>query len=75
MAYLLLHKNPALNKTRPPRAHGVHEPRLIPREILRDGYKRPLVTFLSSNFQRFGMDKTNKVKSLREIIEEIAEAD
>lgn len=40
-----------------------------------DGYKRPLVSSLSSNLQRFGMDKVNKVESLKEIIEEMAEAD
>ena len=40
-----------------------------------DGYKRPLVSSLSSNLQRFGMDKINKVESLKEIIEEMTEAD
>ncbi len=40
-----------------------------------DGYKRPLVSSLSSNLQRFGMDKVDKVESLKEIIEEMTEAD
>jgi len=40
-----------------------------------DGYKRPLVSSLSSNFQRFGMDRVNKLESLKEIIEEMTEAD
>jgi hypothetical protein len=33
-----------------------------------DGYKRPLMSSLSSNLQRFGMEKVLKVESLREII-------
>jgi hypothetical protein len=33
-----------------------------------DGYKRPLVSSLSSNLQRFGTEKITKVKSLQEII-------
>ena len=33
-----------------------------------DGYKRPLVSSLSSNLQRFGMEKVLKVESLQEII-------
>ena len=40
-----------------------------------DGYKRPLVSSLSGNLQRFGMEKVNKVESLREIIEEMGEDD
>jgi len=38
-----------------------------------DGYKRPLVTSLSSNLQRFGMEKVSKVETLQEIIEEMSE--
>ncbi len=38
-----------------------------------DGYKRPLVSSLSSNLQCFGMDKVNKVESLKEIIDEMTE--
>ena len=33
-----------------------------------DGYKRPLVGSLSSNLQRFGMERVAKVESLQEII-------
>jgi hypothetical protein len=33
-----------------------------------DGYKRPLVSCLSGNLQRFGMERVAKVKSLQEII-------
>ena len=35
---------------------------------LLDGYKRPLVSSLSGNLQRFGMEKVAKVESLSEII-------
>ena len=38
-----------------------------------DGYKRPLVSSLSSNLQRFGMEKIGKAESLQEIIAEMAE--
>jgi hypothetical protein len=40
-----------------------------------DGYKRPLVSSLSGNLQRFGMERVAKVESLQEIIEEMAECD
>ena len=40
-----------------------------------DGYKRPVVSSLSSNLQRFGMEKVNKVESLQEIIDEMTETD
>ena len=32
-----------------------------------DGYKRPLVSSLSANLQRFGMDRISKVEMLQEI--------
>jgi hypothetical protein len=38
-----------------------------------DGYKRPLVSSLSANLQRFGMGKVCKVETLQEIIEEMDE--
>src|SRR5512142_2585036 len=38
-----------------------------------DGYKRPLVSSLSGNLQRFGMEKIAKVDSLQEIIAEMSE--
>ena len=38
-----------------------------------DGYKRPLVSSLSGNLQRFGMDKVSKVESLQEIIAEMTD--
>jgi hypothetical protein len=38
-----------------------------------DGYKRPLVSSLSGNLQRFGMERVAKVESLQEIIAEMAE--
>jgi hypothetical protein len=38
-----------------------------------DGYKRPLVSSLSGNLQRFGIEKVGKVESLQEIIAEMAE--
>jgi hypothetical protein len=38
-----------------------------------DGYKRPLVSSLSGNLQRFGMEKVAKVESLQEIIAEMSE--
>ena len=38
-----------------------------------DGYKRPLVSSLSANLQRFGMERVNKVETLQEIIEEMGE--
>jgi len=33
-----------------------------------DGYKRPLVSSLSGNLQRFGMERVAKIESLQEII-------
>src|SRR5436190_13385350 len=36
-----------------------------------DGYKRPLVSSLSGNLQRFGMERLAKVESLQEIIAEM----
>jgi hypothetical protein len=38
-----------------------------------DGYKRPLVSSLSANLQRFGMAKVAKLESLQEIIGEMTE--
>src|SRR5580765_7624969 len=38
-----------------------------------DGYKRPLVSSLSGNLQRFGMEKVGKVESLQEIIADMTE--
>src|SRR6267142_5644288 len=38
-----------------------------------DGYKRPLVSSLSGNLQRFGMERVGKVESLQEIIAEMSE--
>jgi hypothetical protein len=40
-----------------------------------DGYKRPLVSSLSANLQRYGMEKVAKLESLQEIIGEMTEAD
>ena len=39
-----------------------------------DGYKRPLVSSLSGNLQRFGMERLAKVETLQEIIAEMAES-
>ena len=36
-----------------------------------DGYKRPLVSSLSGNLQRFGMERLSKVESPQEIIVEM----
>ena len=38
-----------------------------------DGYKRPLVSSLSGNLQRFGMERVAKVESLQEIIADMSE--
>jgi len=38
-----------------------------------DGYKRPLVSSLSGNIQRFGMERVAKVESLQEIIADMTE--
>jgi len=38
-----------------------------------DGYKRPLVSSLAGNLQRFGMERVAKVESLQEIIAEMSE--
>jgi hypothetical protein len=38
-----------------------------------DGYKRPLVSSLSGNLQRFGMERVAKVESLQEIIAEMTD--
>ena len=40
-----------------------------------DGYKRPLVSSLSGNLQRFGMERFARVESLQEIIAEMSETD
>src|SRR5258705_8802911 len=40
-----------------------------------DGYKRPLVSSLSGNLQRFGMERVAKVESLQEIIAEMTDTD
>ena len=40
-----------------------------------DGYKRPLVSSLSGNIQRFGMERVAKVESLQEIIAEMSETE
>jgi hypothetical protein len=39
-----------------------------------DGYKRGLVNSLSGNLQRFGFEKTSKVETLQDIIEEMGES-
>jgi hypothetical protein len=36
-----------------------------------DGYKRPLVSSLSGNLQRFGMERVAKMESLQKIIAEM----
>src|SRR5262249_9264711 len=38
-----------------------------------DGYKRPLVSSLSGNLQRFGMEKVAEVESLYEIIADMTD--
>ena len=38
-----------------------------------DGYKRPLVSSLSGNLQRFGMERVAKIESLQEIIADMSE--
>jgi glutamine phosphoribosylpyrophosphate amidotransferase len=40
-----------------------------------DGDKIPLVSSLSANLQRFGLEKVSKMESLQEIIDEMTEAD
>jgi hypothetical protein len=39
-----------------------------------DGYKRPLVSSLSGNLQRFGMERVAKIESLQEIIAEMTDS-
>jgi hypothetical protein len=39
-----------------------------------DGYKRPLVSSLSGNLQRFGIEKIAKVESIQEIIADMTES-
>ena len=52
-----------------------HKARQNPKALAQlDGYKRPLVGSLSSNLQRFGMERVAKLESLQEIIEEMTEA-
>jgi len=49
--------------------------RVDPKALVQlDGYKRPLVSSLSGNLQRFGMERVNKMESLQEIIAEMADA-
>ena len=40
-----------------------------------DGYKRPLVSSLSANLQRYGMERVAKLESLQEIIAEMTAGD
>jgi hypothetical protein len=40
-----------------------------------DSYKRPLVSSLSANLRRLGMEKVARVESLQEIIAEMSETD
>jgi hypothetical protein len=40
-----------------------------------DGYKRPLVSSLSENLQRFGIERVSIVESLHKITAEISESD
>jgi hypothetical protein len=39
-----------------------------------DCYKRPLVTSLSDNLQRFGMENIGRIESLEEIIADMTES-
>jgi hypothetical protein len=39
-----------------------------------DGYKRPLVSSLSGNLQRFGMERVARIESLQEIIADMTES-
>lgn len=53
-----------------------NNPKADPKALAQlDGYKRPLVSSLSGNLQRFGMERVAKVKSLQEIIQEMADCD
>ena len=38
-----------------------------------DGYRRPLLSSLSGNLQRFGMERVAKIESLQEIIAEMTD--
>jgi len=40
-----------------------------------DGYKRPLVSSLSGNLQRLGMERVTKVESRQEILAETSESE
>ena len=40
-----------------------------------DGYKRPLVSSLSGNLQRLGMERVTKIESLQEILAEMSESE
>jgi hypothetical protein len=40
-----------------------------------DGYKRPLVTSLSANLQRYGMEKVAKLESLQDIVADMTADD
>jgi hypothetical protein len=40
-----------------------------------DGYKRPLMSSLWANLQRFGMEKVSRVESLRKIVQGMTKAD
>jgi len=40
-----------------------------------DGYKRPLVSSLSGNLQRFGMEKVARMESLQDIIADMTETE
>ena len=52
------------------------KPRGNPKALAQlDGYKRPLVSSLSANLQRFEIEKVAKVETLQEIISEMADAD
>src|SRR5712671_3080216 len=55
--------------------HNNQKARQNPKALAQlDGYKRPLVGSLSANLQRFGMERVNKMESLREIIAEMTDS-
>src|SRR5262249_54398287 len=54
--------------------HGNPKARANPKALAQlDSYKRPLVSSLSGNLQRFGTERVAKVESLQEIIAEMSE--
>jgi len=65
---LLITFNHAIDAVIQNNPKGPANPKAVPQL---DGYKRPLVSSLAGNLQRFGMERVAKLESIQEIITEM----